>query len=43
MYRFDFTADAERDFDRLDQPIRKRILNASSGWAITRKMYDTNH
>ena len=26
MYRFDFTADAERDLDRLDQPIRKRIL-----------------
>lgn len=26
MYRFDFTADAERDLDRLDQPTRKRIL-----------------
>jgi mRNA interferase RelE/StbE len=27
MYRFDFTADAERDLDHLDPPIRTRILN----------------
>ncbi|MCI0475228.1 MAG: type II toxin-antitoxin system RelE/ParE family toxin [Anaerolineales bacterium] len=26
MYRLDFTADAERDLDRLDLPIRTRIL-----------------
>jgi mRNA interferase RelE/StbE len=26
MYRLDFTADAERDLDRLDPPIRTRIL-----------------
>jgi mRNA-degrading endonuclease RelE of RelBE toxin-antitoxin system len=26
MYRFDFTADAEHDLDRLDPSVRKRIL-----------------
>ncbi len=42
MYRFDFTVDAERDLDRLDPPIRTRILKRLAWLATTPRMRNTS-